>query len=502
MIDHAEYLKDESRLSGAAEAVLFPQSAEELAALLKEGRPVTFQGARTGIMGAAVPTAGRAVNLTALSGATALGQDEKGFWIDVLPGTLLCDLRAALRRREFDTARWSDASKAALKSLPAGLDFLPDPTEETASLGGMFMTNAGGPSSLSCGRTAEHVLAISGLFASGESFALARGQCLIDGAGRCALPGGQTLQLPACPGLLLPLCPAPGQDLVDLLSGSEGMLAAVTSLRLRLSARPKVRWSVVFFFDGPQGAAAFADGALAMRPAWEGCDLLSLEYLDERSLGLFCSLRRTQSRLQVLPDLPEGARAAVMAGLGGAEESSVEEALGALLECFVEAGGQEEDTWAADTPDEIEKFQLLRHAVPEGANAVVDQNRQKEPALHKLTADVSFPNAPLCSLLPELLGLVEESGLDGALFGHLGGRHFHLNLLPRDRAELERAEALCEEVCRRSLARGGSPAAENGVGKTKRELLARLLPADVLAAMRAVKQAFDPQGVLNPGNFF
>ena len=153
MIDHAEYLKDESRLSGAAEAVLFPQSAEELAALLKEGRPVTFQGARTGIMGAAVPTAGRAVNLTALSGATALGQDEKGFWIDVLPGTLLCDLRAALRRREFDTARWSDASKAALKSLPAGLDFLPDPTEETASLGGMFMTNAGGPSSLSCGRT-------------------------------------------------------------------------------------------------------------------------------------------------------------------------------------------------------------------------------------------------------------------------------------------------------------------------------------------------------------
>lgn len=245
---------------------------------------------------------------------------------------------------------------------------------------------------------------------------------------------------------------------MDLLSGSEGMLAAVTSLRLRLSARPKVRWSVVFFFDGPQGAAAFADGALACARPGRGAICFPWNTWTNARLGCFAACAAPRAALQVLPDLPEGARAAVMAGLGGAEESSVEEALGALLECFVEAGGQEEDTWAADTPDEIEKFQLLRHAVPEGANAVVDQNRQKEPALHKLTADVSFPNAPLCSLLPELLGLVEESGLDGALFGHLGGRHFHLNLLPRDRAELERAEALCEEVCRRSLARGGSPA--------------------------------------------
>lgn len=101
MTDYSEYLRDESRLSGVATQVLFATSEQQVADVLRVGDPVTLQGARTGIVGAAVPTAGKVLNLSKLSGITALGRDDKGFWVDVLPGTLLCDLRDALKKKSL-----------------------------------------------------------------------------------------------------------------------------------------------------------------------------------------------------------------------------------------------------------------------------------------------------------------------------------------------------------------------------------------------------------------
>lgn len=501
-IQFGEYARDESRFIGECTGVVLASCEADVAAVIEAKEPFTVQGARTGITGACVPCSCKALSLSGFSGICGLREEKDGFSVAVRPGTLLSVLRSALGKKAFSTGDWPESSLQALERFKNSREmmFAPDPTEDTASIGGMFATNAGGPASLLYGHTGDNTAAIDVRLANGELWHIERGEFIFDETG-CPLPNGKRLcvSVPNGAPLLKPLQPRPGTNLIDLFAGSEGMLGVVERLWLKLIPKPAIRWSVVFFPETTECAAGFMDALLAARGGWDG-SLSALEYLDGRSLLLFSSLREKQTRLASIPEFPAGAACAVIAELCAENADDAEAALGEMLELFSEAGGDEDATWAADTADEIEKFRLLRHAVPEAVNSAIDLRRVDHPSLTKLAADVCQKSAPLSELLPELTGKLESLGLDYALFGHGGERHFHVNLIPKDEGEYQKGAGFLFELTAETAKNGGMIAAENGVGKLKRGLIQKLLPKDHLELMREIKRFFDPAGILNPDN--
>ncbi len=497
-----EYARDESRFIGECTGVVLANREEDIAAAIEAGEPFTVQGARTGITGACVPSSCKALCLAGFSGICGLREEDGGFSVAVRPGTLLLDLRNALGKKAFATEGWPESSLKALERFQNSgeMMFAPDPTEDTAAVGGMFATNAGGPASLLYGRTGDNTAGLDVRLANGELWHIERGAFTFDETG-CPLPNGKRLclSLPGGAPLLKPLQPRPGADLIDLFAGSEGMLGVVERLWLKLIPKPAIRWNVVFFPETVECAAGFMDALLAAREGWD-CALSALEYLDGRSLSLFSSLREKQTRLASIPEFPAGAACAVIAELCAESAEDAEAALGELLELFLEAGGDEDATWAADTADEIEKFRLLRHAVPEAVNSAIDLMRVDHPSLTKLAADVCQKGASLSALLPELTEKLESLGMDHALFGHGGERHFHVNLIPKDEGEYQKGAEFLFGLAAETAKEGGLIVAENGVGKLKRGLIQKLLPKDHLELMREIKRFFDPAGILNPNN--
>jgi len=162
------YLSDESKVSGQAESISFPESEADIREVLQKvvqaGQALTVQGARTGITGGAVPTGGHILNLSKLNRITGLAWDAQNqrFLINVQPGLQLSQLNKAIQEKDFDTLHWTAESKSAYKRFQqTGAWFLPaDITETSASLGGMVSTNASGAKSYRYGAIRRHVVGL------------------------------------------------------------------------------------------------------------------------------------------------------------------------------------------------------------------------------------------------------------------------------------------------------------------------------------------------------
>lgn len=164
----ADYLRDESRLAGRADSLSFPSSEEEVREVLRatgaDGTPVTVQGGRTGIVGGAVPLGGHVLNLGRMDRILDPSPDPNP---NADPGRRLLRVQPGLPLVRLN--EW-------LQSVSGGLFFPPDPTESTATLGGMACTNASGARSLAYGPMRRHVQALRLVLADGSAVALARGR--------------------------------------------------------------------------------------------------------------------------------------------------------------------------------------------------------------------------------------------------------------------------------------------------------------------------------------
>lgn len=237
---HSDYLRDESRRVGSAEEIHFPRDADELAALLARLRDAgtrwTIQGARTGLYGAAVPDGGAIVNLSAMSGLLGMREmPEGGFAVTAAAGTILSAVREFCRTRRTDTTRWDEASRRALvRFAREGKHFFPvEPSEESATLGGIFATGAKGISLRQFGPTHAHL---------------------------------------------------------DAVRMTDGNVAAV--LKARLIPVPAERWGLFFFFPEAAAARAFALG-VSLDLAETDCILFDAGVLSliQRRRGLVAALK-------------------------------------------------------------------------------------------------------------------------------------------------------------------------------------------------------------------
>jgi len=500
---HGDYLKDESRISGIAESISFPQNEAEVQAvvktLLKQQQPITVQGSRTGITAGAVPVCGHILNLSKMTNVMGLELDREGmFSIRVQPGISLLELDQQLASGRFESDGWDQNARSAVEALhKTDRQFWPpDPSERSASIGGIAANNSRGVCAHHYGPACHHIKRIRVVDVNGEIQSITRGQYVFSqGVGICPLPGGAEIRVdPANLQAGLP------NDLMDLYLGSEGLLGVITELTLYLQPLPHELWGIVFFFEDQPQAVDFLQ-AIDQRHAREsGTDIVAIEFMDQTTLECIREYRQVNSRLKELPDWDAGLASAVYMEIHGNSTGEVEVLSQWLLETAAECGSDPDTTWAFCGEIEIERLRLFRHAAPESVNQWIDKARQVNPRITKLGTDMCFQNGSLSEMLEMYCRALHADGLKAAIFGHAADKHLHVNILPQDGKQFDKGRALIEVWAKKISAMGGNIAAEHGVGKIKKYLFQSIPLPERLKVIRSVKQQLDPNGLWNPGN--
>ncbi|WP_026924416.1 FAD-binding oxidoreductase [Glycomyces arizonensis] len=413
---------------GRAAALVRARSTAEVSAVLRIasdlGAPVVPQGARTGLAGSA----------TAVDGAILL---------DVSPMDAIVSLDPVNRTAVCQPGvRNAAISRAAAEH---GLRYAPDPGSwETSTIGGNIATAAGGMCCVKYGVTAEYVLGLEVVMASGEVM-------------RC---GRQTAKGVA------------GYDLVRLFCGSEGTLGVITEATVKLSPIPRERLTLAAVFDTTADAGRAVTAIMA-----SGAQPSLLELIDNVHLRALEDLRPM--------GLPTDAAALLLV----AADNDPDAELIAIERLCEEAGAAEvyRATDATEADALLESRRMAYHAM--------------EPLGTVLVDDVAVPRSRLAEALDGVQAAAERHGVVIGVIAHAGDGNLHPNIVvhPEDENSVAAGKAAFDEILEMTLAMGGTITGEHGVGMLKRDWLAREVDPVNLAVQRRIKEALDPLGILNPG---
>jgi D-lactate dehydrogenase len=330
---------------------------------------------------------------------------------------------------------------------PHGLFWAPDPSSAAlCSIGGNLATNAGGPRAVKYGATRDNVLGLVAVTGTGEVI-------------RCG--GAYTKD-------------ATGYDLTHLIVGSEGTLAIIVEATLKLAPRPQAQAGLRAFYRDANSAAAAVSRIMAQptTPAM-------LEFMDRSAIAL---LRRNGS------DVPEAGAMLLIEADG--DHDTLPYALQALADA-AEGDGLLSLDVAADGAAR-DKLWAARKALSPALRTI-------KPG--KINEDVVVPVSRIPELVAGVEALAAEIELPVVAFGHAGNGNLHINIMydDTDAAETARAQAALPRVFALVLALEGTLSGEHGIGVAKRDYMVQAFTASTLAAMRAIKAALDPDGILNPG---
>ena len=518
---HDDFLKDESRKKGSASSISFPVTEKEVAATLsymsQNKVKVTVQGARTGVAAGAVPQEGHILNLGRMDSVTGLSYDADcgAFLISLQPGVILSKLREMLAEKSFDTTGWTMDSLKVLEIFQkAGDWFFPtDPTETSATLGGIAACNSSGACSFYYGPARKYIEGLEIVLADGSVLKLLRGRDLSsDGSFFVASTEGKVF-CGSLPDYDMPVVKnasgyfvREGMDLLDLFIGSEGTLGVITGITLRLMPRPEFIWGMMALLTEEAQALVFVQ---KLRKSTAEVDsgskvqvIAALEFFNHDTLKLLRKFKLENRSFSGIPDIPGGITTAVYVEIHADSEDDACRLVMNATAILEECGGSEDATWFAANAKEMERLHVFRHAVPEAVNLIIADRKKKHPELTKLGTDMAVPDESL----EEVMGMynrdLEAAGLESVIFGHIGNNHLHINILPRTTEEYEKGWELYHGWAQRIIGMGGTISAEHGVGKLKTALLARMYGSEGIGQMKAVKSVFDPHTVLSPGNLF
>jgi len=517
-----DFLMDESRTEAeGVDVIFFPENIDQLSAAVAQCRKnemkVSVSGARTGIAGGAVPVESDAVislgKMNVVHGLNYRRTDgEDAFSIRVEAGLILSQLQEALKNTNIHELPWDNenAENDGIKVLEhrKGKLFYPvDPTEVSAQIGGTVATNASGARSYFYGPTRHWVEAVKVVTASGEIAELQRGQCTAN-QGRFTLIDSsrnrQTFRLPR--DLNMPktkntagyYIPGQNMDAVDLFIGSEGTLGIIAETTLRLTFEPPERLFANVYLKDESAALDFVEAVRDLTTL----NVLAIEYTDPHALELLRGKRRRDGASGGVPRLPDGCGCVVYTEIAFDGDEEFKECYDLLEPAIKSAGGSAENTWASFSPTQMQAMKDFRHAVPEAVNTVIAERKRVVPEIHKIGTDMAVPDAYLRDVLKLYHRELEASGLQHVIFGHIGDNHLHVNILPETAADVEKAKKLYQIFAQKIVTMGGSVSAEHGIGRIKKELLRMQYCEGEMGAMHAVKQAFDPDEMLNRGVIF
>jgi D-lactate dehydrogenase (cytochrome) len=505
-----DYLRDESNVAGGrATVVALPVSFGEVVEFVRQcaqrKTKLTVSGARTGIVGGAVPFGGAVLSMERMNAIKEFVYEPfRDEWrVKLEPGVLLSDLQQCIQAKTAPDGRIIQGM-ADFQNDRRRFFFPVDATESSASIGGITATNASGARSFGYGPARAYVRALQVVLSDSDVVNLRRGENRTELAGKIRLTTalGKNIFIPA-PHYPMPRVKhtagfynSPGLDVIDLFVGSEGLLGVIVEIELALMAEPEIWFGGLAFFPGEREAVQFVrrvrDSGIIT-----ACRPVALEYFDSAALQLFNGSGQ-RKELQ-LPEIPAYGRAAIFFEQG-CRESEMEIVYEAWEKALDDCGSSFDDVWSAADPKNNLKLKRMRHLVPEAVNRIVSENRRRCPTVHKVGTDLAVPNPYLDDLIKVYRERLAEEQIPAVIFGHIGNNNLHVNMLPGDEISLKKAKSLHLEWAKWAVERGGTVIAEHGIGKIKGELLKLLYSETELAEMRAVKQALDPGDLLGPGH--
>jgi glycolate oxidase len=431
------YGTDALKRGTPADVVVMPANAAEVSAVLTlcaEHRvPVVPRGAGTGYTGGAVPVRGGVV--LSLEGMNRILEiDEANLVAVVEPHVVTGDLQDAVEK--------------------VGLFYPPDPASLTQSvIGGNVAENAGGPRAFKYGTTKQYVLGLEAVLPTGEIIRT----------------GGKVVKNVV------------GYDLTHLLVGSEGTLAVITQIILRLVPKPPVQATLRATFPSVEAAVEAVSEIIRNRVVPAALELIDGE-----------SLEAVAQNLGVRSLAPEGTAAILLLDVDGVPAAVTEEAV--RVEAACRTAGATEILRARDDAERAELWRVRREL----------SLSLKMVAPLKFNHDMVVPKGRI----PELFALVQrirdEFRLRIPLFGHAGDGNIHVNIMvdPDDADEIRRAHEAEHLLFTGVIALEGAISGEHGIGFSKLPFIPLALSPDEIALMKRVKAAFDPLGILNPGKMF
>ncbi|UCF86074.1 MAG: FAD-binding protein [Desulfobacteraceae bacterium] len=433
--DLADYATDATKLEFMPDAVAFPGNTQQVSQILRlataKGLPVCPRGAGSGMSGGALPVKGGLVmGMNRFDRILTIDQDN--LICKVEPGVITAYLQQAVEK--------------------VGLFYPPDPASlNISTIGGNVAECAGGLRALKYGVTRDYVLGLTIVLPTGEIIKT----------------GVETMKGVA------------GYDLTRLIIGSEGTLAVITAVTLRLIPKPTAQKTMIAFFPEVPSAVKTVSNIIRNKiipTILEFMDRLCLECVrDEMNLPL-----------------PAGAGAMLLIEVDGDQ----------ILV------GQEVEK----VRDLCEQGEALKFEAAEGkenAEKLWDARRNVSPSLyklrpHKINEDIVVPRSRMTELVGYLATLSQQYGLPIPAFGHAGDGNIHVNIMldKNNAQELDNAHVLVKALFEKVIRMGGTITGEHGIGITKAPYLEMEIPRAGLELMSRIKKAFDPKGILNPGKIF
>jgi glycolate oxidase len=430
----APYASDALGIGSPPDVVVIPGTTEEISAvarLCNEHRvPLVVRGAGTGYTGGAVPTCGGVVlSMERLN--RILDIDEANLLAVVEPNVITGDLQRAVEN--------------------VGLFYPPDPASlDTCAIGGNVAECAGGPRAFKYGTTKRYVLALEAVLPTGE----------VIHTGSKAVKN------------------VVGYDLTQLLVGSEGTLAIITKITLRLIPKPQAYATLSASFRDIGDAVAAVTNLLRHRVVPATIELIDADCLHAVESYVGRSFGRVGALLIIESD---------------GTPAAVQEEIDRISKACAEAGSLQ--TTQAGSDLERTELWATRRQVSLALRAT---------GLHKINHDVVVPRGRVPELFEVIAELKRRYDLRIASFGHAGDGNIHVNLMI-DRSnedEVRRAKEAERALFERVVALEGSISGEHGIGFAKAPYLGLELSDDEIGLMKRVKAAFDPNGILNPGKIF
>lgn len=426
------YETDDTGIIGTpAAAVVLAESTDDIEAAVRiaheTGVPITPRAGGSGRTGGAVPIFGGIV-LSTRGMDSIVDIDRREGLAVVQPGVILQDLHEAVEAE--------------------GWFFPPDPNSAAmCCLAGNVAENAAGPRSFKYGVTRDYVLGLEVIAPTGRFF-----------SGRRTKKG------------------VAGYDTTALLVGSEGTLAALSDITLRLIPKPQSVTTILALFAKMRDAAEAVENIVRA-----GVVPRCIEFLDDKTLSVMREAGNPIDR---------AAGALLLIEVDGTEsecESTAElvgnlcDAAGATSVLAAQSASQRDALWSAR--------KSMSHAV-------------RKRARFKLSEDVVVPRIKLGALLDFVDQIESVYQIDALSYGHAGDGNLHVNFLWNDDSEKQRVDQAILALFQKTIELGGTLSGEHGIGLTKAPFLPLEQSDAHIALQERLKAAFDPRGVMNPGKIF
>lgn len=428
------YSYDATRKSFLPDGVLFPRDENDVCEILKFCNThqiiIIPRGSGSGFTGGAL----------AVNGGLVLGFEK---YMNKILEIDLENLVARVQPGVINSALQKEVAKF-------GLFYPPDPASmEYSSLGGNVSENAGGMRAAKYGITKDYVMALRAVLPSGE---LIRA-------------GKRTIKDVA------------GYNIAGILIASEGSLAVITEITLKLIALPKLKKTAMGVFDSVQSAMNAVYKTLS-----KGVTPVSMEFLDR------LSIQAVEQKFH--KGLPTDAGAILIADVDGNVKESVESDLAVLKESFKDCNARE--FRVAKDEAEAADIWFARRNCSQSINIY---------GTLKLNEDITVPRSKLPELLKGIEQISSKYGFKVPCFGHTGDGNVHTNVMipdKNDEKQVQKGHEAITEIFKLAVNLGGTLSGEHGIGLSKAPFMKLAFSEAEMNLFRAIKKAFDPNNILNP----